>query len=181
MTPTFNAYFEHRRATYVHRRALLEHLNTKLKEFNKVPQPTKVTISNDDKETTIAESNEEELIYTKIGEMQKKTAASVNRLSTLVATLAATQGEGALRSSLTSLMSYLTQTTYSYSYSYLNQGNTAGNGIAGVETEAKEVQDIKSEIRSLKGLLLNRRNFPSAGSIQASRSTPSVPTYHKQA
>lgn len=179
MTPTFQAYFDHRRATYTHRRAQLERLNTQLKKFNKVPQPIKVTISDGEEETNIAEPTEEELLYTKIGDVQKKTANDVSKLSTLVATLAATQGESPLRASLTSLISYLTQSTYSYSYSYLNASNT-GSGVPGVDTEAKEVQDIKSEIRSLKGLLLNRRNFPSAASIQASRSTPSVPTYQKK-
>jgi len=179
VTPTFQAYFDHRRATYTHRRAQLERLNTQLKKFNKVPQPIKVTISDGEEETNIAEPTEEELLYTKIGDVQKKTANDVSKLSTLVATLAATQGESPLRASLTSLISYLTQSTYSYSYSYLNASNT-GSGVPGVDTEAKEVQDIKSEIRSLKGLLLNRRNFPSAASIQASRSTPSVPTYQKK-
>ncbi|KAI8583388.1 hypothetical protein K450DRAFT_223386 [Umbelopsis ramanniana AG] len=106
-------------------------------------------------------------------------AKDISRLSTLVATLAATQGDNPLRVALTSLISYLTQSTYSYSYSYLNSSNS-GSGVPGVDTEAKEVQDIKSEIRSLKGFLLNRRNFPSAAHIQPSRSMPSVPTYHKK-
>ncbi|CAO3683358.1 unnamed protein product [Umbelopsis ramanniana] len=179
VSPTFQAYFEHRRKTYEHRRALLERLNTKLKQFNKVPKPTKVTITDGEEETTLAESEEEEYIYTKIGDAQQKMAKDISRLSTLVATLAATQGDNPLRVALTSLISYLTQTTYSYSYSYLNSTN-AGSGVPGVDTEAKEVQNIKSEIRSLKGLLLNRRNFPSAAHIQPSRSMPSVPTYHKK-
>lgn len=179
MNPTFQAYFEHRRKTYEHRRALLERLNTKLKQFNKVPKPTKVTITDGEEETTLAESEEEEYVYTKIGDAQQKMAKDISRLSTLVATLAATQGDNPLRVALTSLISYLTQTTYSYSYSYLNSTN-AGSGVPGVDTEAKEVQNIKSEIRSLKGLLLNRRNFPSAAHIQPSRSMPSVPTYHKK-
>jgi hypothetical protein len=177
--PTFQAYFEHRRKTYQHRRELLERLNSKLKQFNKVPQPNKVTIMDGEEETEIVDFPEEEFVYTKIGETQKKLAKDVSRLSTLVTTLAATQGDNPLRVALTSLISYLSQSTYSYSYNYLNSSNT-GSGVPGVDTEAKEVQDIKSEIRSLKGLLLNRRNFPSAAHIQPSRSTPNVPTYQKE-
>jgi hypothetical protein len=152
-----------------------------LKEFNRVAAPTKVTITDEEEEeSTIAESTETEFAYTKIGDIQKKTAVDISKLSTLVATVAATQKDNPLRVALTSLVSYLTQSTYSYSYSYLNSSN-AGSGANGVDAEAKEVQDIKSEIRSLKGLLLNRRNFPSAGNIQPSRSMPNVPTYHKKA
>ncbi|KAG2171778.1 hypothetical protein INT43_008158 [Umbelopsis isabellina] len=182
VTPTFQAYFAHRRATYVHRRELLERLSAKLKEFNRVPAPTKVTVTNEqeEEESTIAESTETESAYTKIGDIQSKTAVNLSKLSILVATVAATQKDNPLRVALTSLVSYLTQSTYSYSYSYLNSSN-AGSGVSGVDAEAKEVQDIKSEIRSLKGLLLNRRNFPSAGNIQPSRSMPTVPTYHKKA
>ncbi|KAI9287746.1 peroxisomal membrane anchor protein conserved region-domain-containing protein [Umbelopsis sp. AD052] len=179
VNPTFQAYFEHRRKTYEHRRALLESLNDKLKQFNKVPKPTKVTITDGEEDTILAESEEKEFVYTKIEDAQKKMAKDISRLSTLVATLAATQGDNPLRVALTSLISYLTQSTYSYSYSYLNSSNS-GSGVPGVDTEAKEIQDIKSEIRSLKGFLLNRRNFPSAAHIQPSRSMPNVPTYHKK-
>lgn len=166
----------------MHRRELLERLGAKLKEFNRIPAPTKVTVTDEqeEEESTIAESTETEFAYTKIADIQNKTAINLSKLSTLVATVAATQNDNPLRVALTSLVSYLTQSTYSYSYSYLNSSN-AGSGVSGVDAEAKEVQDIKSEIRSLKGLLLNRRNFPSAGNIQPSRSMPTVPTYHKKA
>ncbi|RUP15454.1 peroxisomal membrane anchor protein conserved region-domain-containing protein [Jimgerdemannia flammicorona] len=101
-----------------------------------------------------------------------------------------------LRASIASLMGYITQYTYPFPYNFINKDNpgstiplSPSGPFGGVDAEAREVQEVKTEIRSLKGMLLNRRNFPMVGAISPSLissaatspkiGVPSVPVYYR--
>ncbi|KAF9969327.1 hypothetical protein BGZ73_008348 [Actinomortierella ambigua] len=83
----------------------------------------------------------------------------------------------AVRSLTQDLAEYITKETYSYSsslayptsryYGYNMAGAAAASGKGGLNDPTSPEATLRSEIRSLKGLLLNWRNFPTAKETSA--------------
>ncbi|KAG0233676.1 hypothetical protein BGW42_007262 [Actinomortierella wolfii] len=95
----------------------------------------------------------------------------------------------AVRSLTQDLAEYITKETYSLSsslayptsryYGY-NTAGAAASGKGGLNDPTTPAAALKSEIRSLKGLLLNWRNFPTAKEVNGLSPASSVPNLVQQ-
>ncbi|KAG0007637.1 hypothetical protein BGZ82_005248, partial [Podila clonocystis] len=71
---------------------------------------------------------------------------------------------------LTTSIAYPTSRYYGY-----NASGAASSGKGGLNDPTTPESALKSEIRSLKGLLLNWRNFPTAATATGAPGSPSMP------
>ncbi|KAL0077109.1 peroxisomal membrane anchor protein conserved region-domain-containing protein [Phycomyces blakesleeanus] len=151
--PIFNAIAAYQQKRCNQRKEILAKINKKLKdvkEANEEEEEDPLDALDDDKQRSI------KVFVNEHKHLSEGLEQLVSQARLLVKSTKQTP-YGDFRSSMNSFRSVLNDTQDNYSPSYASYGNPYS---AKRNSESPGIQALKSEIRSLKGALLNRRNFP---------------------
>lgn len=150
IAPIFNRIAEYQRTRYNQRREIADRLLKSIKSYN---------TENDDLDALI-DQGEEETVADALAKHHSDMSSKIDKLLETsrerIATVVKDKTYSNFRSELTSFRNVITTPTSDNTYSAYSPSHYMRNA----SSDSPAVSGLKSDIRSLKAVLLNRRNFP---------------------